>query len=54
MGIAVIPQILYRIKRLGSVAEKKCVSCEVGPNFYIQEDGIHHSHRRETPILQVL
>jgi hypothetical protein len=33
--------------RLGPITEKKCVSCDVRTGFYIPEDGILHSFRRE-------
>jgi hypothetical protein len=32
----------------GSVAEKFCVFCQVRTGFYIPEDGILHSHPRES------
>jgi hypothetical protein len=41
------PQILHSINWLVSVAETWCVSCEVRTGFYISEDYILHSHRRE-------
>jgi hypothetical protein len=40
-------QILHSINRLGSVTETEYVSCEVRTGFYIPEDTILHSHRRE-------
>jgi hypothetical protein len=39
-------KILHSINRLGCVVEKYCVSCEVLPDFYILEEDILHSHRR--------
>jgi hypothetical protein len=41
-----MPQILHSINRLGSVAET-VFHLRYGLGFYIAEDGILHSHRRE-------
>jgi hypothetical protein len=41
------PQILHSINWLGSVAEKNVAPVRYELSFYIPEDGILHSHRRE-------
>jgi hypothetical protein len=40
-------RILHSTNRLGFIAEKYCVSCEVLTKFNISEEGIRHNRRRE-------